>query len=326
MTLRGSSQASDHLKPEPVALAGEAISLSISWLSTFRGAISDPEQLTRFDGMMQGNREALALLRAGAAAPWVATAATATRALVQRCTNVGISDDHPAVGLRNVEDMLHRIESGEIEGNKAHRWLGWAQAIVCAGGGATIERLKAINKTASDAAASAHVALQGCGESRAAKEGVVTFARALAIADESMLDLLETHCVISASEPGKFGLANEDSSEVQRLEDTERATRGAYEWLLARGLVCLKTDEHGEYLELTAAGVRFTDGHPAPGVSVVRADDGSFSSVRAGDAIDLFLEYRDKHGFTEERAKWAALHEFDDAEHFLAPKAQVAPR
>lgn len=47
------------------------------------------------------------------------------------------------------------------------------------------------------------------------------------------------------------------------------------------------------------------------------------SAAVARDAIDLFLEYRDKHGHNEEGAKAAALNEFDDADHF-APSATVA--
>ena len=34
------------------------------------------------------------------------------------------------------------------------------------------------------------------------------------------------------------------------------------------------------------------------------------------DAIDLFIEYRDKHGCAEETAKQMAIVEFLDAEHY----------
>ena len=39
----------------------------------------------------------------------------------------------------------------------------------------------------------------------------------------------------------------------------------------------------------------------------------------AESAIDLFLEYRDKHGRSEEEAKFAVLAEFDDAATLDSP-------
>jgi UDP-N-acetylglucosamine:LPS N-acetylglucosamine transferase len=85
---------------------------------------------------------------------WVRDAALATMTKVWGCTSDAITDNDPATGLRHVENMLHRIYHGEITGTKAHRWLGWAQAIICVGGGATLDELKAINKAASLAATS----------------------------------------------------------------------------------------------------------------------------------------------------------------------------
>lgn len=48
----------------------------------------------------------------------------------------------------HVEDMLERIESGEITEEKAHRWLGWAQAACVAAGAGTLDDMKAINLAA----------------------------------------------------------------------------------------------------------------------------------------------------------------------------------
>lgn len=73
-------------------------------------------------------------------------AALATQLKIWGCTNPAIPDDNSPIGLRHVEDMLMGIINGTITGDKAHRWLGWAQAIICVGGGATLEELKAINK------------------------------------------------------------------------------------------------------------------------------------------------------------------------------------
>lgn len=41
--------------------------------------------------------------------------------------------------------MLDKIESGEVSGEKAHRWLGWVQGVVCCRGGATLDEMKAVN-------------------------------------------------------------------------------------------------------------------------------------------------------------------------------------
>lgn len=49
-------------------------------------------------------------------------------------------------GRNHIEDMLNKIVSGEISGDKAHRWLGYAQAAVVFGGGASLEIMKQINK------------------------------------------------------------------------------------------------------------------------------------------------------------------------------------
>ena len=49
------------------------------------------------------------------------------------------------ISRSHVQDMLERIECGEIEGEEAHRWLGWAQAACVAAGVATLDDVKAIN-------------------------------------------------------------------------------------------------------------------------------------------------------------------------------------
>jgi len=41
--------------------------------------------------------------------------------------------------------MLNGIILGYVTGEKAHRWLGWAQAVVCAYEYTTLEDLKVIN-------------------------------------------------------------------------------------------------------------------------------------------------------------------------------------
>lgn len=56
--------------------------------------------------------------------------------------------DHPYYGTVHTRHMLDQIISGVVTGEKAHRWLGWAQCAICIGGGATLPELKVINHKA----------------------------------------------------------------------------------------------------------------------------------------------------------------------------------
>lgn len=47
-----------------------------------------------------------------------------------------------------VEWMLRGIIDGYIQHEKAHRWLGWAQAIILVQQGVDLDQLKLINKRA----------------------------------------------------------------------------------------------------------------------------------------------------------------------------------
>ncbi len=49
---------------------------------------------------------------------------------------------------KHLFEMLAKIGSGEVAGEKAHRWLAWVQAACCAAGAGTLEDFKAINKAA----------------------------------------------------------------------------------------------------------------------------------------------------------------------------------
>ena len=48
----------------------------------------------------------------------------------------------------HIIDMLERVASGEITGEKAHRWLGWAQCASVSAGVGTLEEMKNINHAA----------------------------------------------------------------------------------------------------------------------------------------------------------------------------------
>ncbi len=54
-------------------------------------------------------------------------------------------EDHPEYGKNHLRWMIEEITQDRIAGEKAHRWIGWIQGVVCIGGGATLEELKKIN-------------------------------------------------------------------------------------------------------------------------------------------------------------------------------------
>lgn len=76
----------------------------------------------------------------------IKTAVAETAKLIDQCH--AILEDNPATGKDHLHAMATKIESGEITGEKAHRWLGWLQACVCIGGAASLEELKVINHKA----------------------------------------------------------------------------------------------------------------------------------------------------------------------------------
>ena len=55
----------------------------------------------------------------------------------------GAGEDHAAY-------MLDGILKGYIQHEKAHRWLGYAQALLVSNGVATLDEMKAVNKEADD--------------------------------------------------------------------------------------------------------------------------------------------------------------------------------
>ena len=59
-----------------------------------------------------------------------------------------VTHNHPWYGKIHAFDMLEAIRDGKVEGEKAHRWLGWAQCIMCVGDAATLDQLKEINHKA----------------------------------------------------------------------------------------------------------------------------------------------------------------------------------
>ena len=61
--------------------------------------------------------------------------------------NAVLPEHHSAYGKDHLNDMCAKIINKEIQGEKAHRWLGWIQCAICIGGGATLGNLKGINSS-----------------------------------------------------------------------------------------------------------------------------------------------------------------------------------
>lgn len=49
-------------------------------------------------------------------------------------------------GRNHIQEMLEKIISGEITGEKSHRWLGWVQCAIVMGGNSSLTEMKQINK------------------------------------------------------------------------------------------------------------------------------------------------------------------------------------
>ena len=86
------------------------------------------------------------------ASEWVADAAQRTLDIMTASGFIPYTFKDDPVGGQHIEEMLAKLVSGEITGRKAHRWLGWVQAVVCGKAGVSLDVLTRINKAASDAA------------------------------------------------------------------------------------------------------------------------------------------------------------------------------
>jgi len=94
--------------------------------------------------------------------------------------------------------------------------------------------------------------------------GPEMIARAFAIADQAMLELLQSECVPIDGEGVRLGLCDEACGEVGTLTEASAAIREAVDWLNARGYVEIGRSEHGEHIVVR--------GQP----EVVRPSDASF--------------------------------------------------
>jgi hypothetical protein len=72
----------------------------------------------------------------------------AARMLWELVDESNLPAEHTEFGKDHLKYMILKIVNGEITDEKAHRWIGWIQGCICTGGGADLETLKKINKTA----------------------------------------------------------------------------------------------------------------------------------------------------------------------------------
>jgi len=76
----------------------------------------------------------------------VRKAAYETAKLIKETDLKQFDDTHTAKD--HLHMMVGKVGLGEVSGEKAHRWLGWVQACIVMGGGATVHEMKRINKEA----------------------------------------------------------------------------------------------------------------------------------------------------------------------------------
>ena len=75
----------------------------------------------------------------------------AASATVELMRGKGKSERFPQTGplsFTHIMNMLVEIRIGQISGEKAHRWLGWAQCAIVSAGIATLDDMKNINHKA----------------------------------------------------------------------------------------------------------------------------------------------------------------------------------
>jgi len=56
-----------------------------------------------------------------------------------------LPDIHPEYGKDHLNWMVSQILYNFVQGEKAHRWIGWIQGCLCMSGAASLEELKNIN-------------------------------------------------------------------------------------------------------------------------------------------------------------------------------------
>lgn len=58
--------------------------------------------------------------------------------------------DEDGLNEQHIYNILQQVEAGEVTGDKAHRFIGWAQAVICTEGLLTLMELRDLNRSAID--------------------------------------------------------------------------------------------------------------------------------------------------------------------------------
>ncbi|WP_157763881.1 hypothetical protein [Paraburkholderia aromaticivorans] len=82
-------------------------------------------------------------------------------------------------------------------------------------------------------------------------------ARAIEIADQSMIELLLSHAVRFDALTPAFGLSTEDGTEVETLEEADPAIQEAFEWLQSRGMAELLEEASGACILLKGHALEY---------------------------------------------------------------------
>jgi hypothetical protein len=110
-------------------------------------------------------------------------------------------------------------------------------------------------------------------------------ARALAIADRSMFERLDTEAVAHDDFRTVLGLTDEDQQEVARLADASQAMQEAVAWLIERGYVEMAEDTSGEYVNVIRR-----PGEDEDGTECEESQDGAPAAGGAGAGLSAMVE------------------------------------
>lgn len=69
--------------------------------------------------------------------------------MVEPVKNSTLPDNHPEYGKDHMLEMINKIDGGSMSRGKANRWLGYIQGCVVSHGGASLDKIKSLNKNES---------------------------------------------------------------------------------------------------------------------------------------------------------------------------------
>jgi hypothetical protein len=72
----------------------------------------------------------------------------AARMMWELVEKSNLPDKHDEYGKDHLKYMMDKLMLGDVEDEKAHRWIGWIQGCLCTSGSVGLNALKKINKEA----------------------------------------------------------------------------------------------------------------------------------------------------------------------------------